>query len=258
MDLVKFLYPKHVILVHGEKPKMATLKERIQSELAIQCYYPANNETLRIPSTHHIEAGASDAFLQSCLCPNFKLLKTNPTQESDAQDTNKRTMPLLQVCEYRVAQGLITVQKDQSPQVVSQDELMDVIGAKIHEQKFTYCCPIVHSPESLSRDASDCSPSKPCIAALLHLIFETLSTEFPDSNVQDCQEYIQIQSFVVSFCSKEKCRHRTDDSSHSASETVHFCCSWLVADEELAWKAISTMKNLELRDAPSLKRCCSR
>ncbi|PRQ47606.1 putative KH-domain/beta-lactamase-domain protein, archaea [Rosa chinensis] len=36
MDLVKFLSPKHVILVHGEKPRMATLKGRIQSELGIQ------------------------------------------------------------------------------------------------------------------------------------------------------------------------------------------------------------------------------
>ncbi|PIN11331.1 putative cleavage and polyadenylation specificity factor (CPSF subunit) [Handroanthus impetiginosus] len=86
MDLVKFLSPKHVILVHGEKPKMATLKEKIESELGIQCRYPANNETVCIPSTHHVKAGASDAFLQSCLCPNFKFFKTDFERGSDLDD----------------------------------------------------------------------------------------------------------------------------------------------------------------------------
>ncbi|RLM85609.1 hypothetical protein C2845_PM04G13550 [Panicum miliaceum] len=45
MDLIEFLSPKHVILVHGEKPLMAFLKERVESELGMPCYYPANNES---------------------------------------------------------------------------------------------------------------------------------------------------------------------------------------------------------------------
>ncbi|KAI3466944.1 hypothetical protein Pfo_023607 [Paulownia fortunei] len=245
MDLVKFLAPKHVILVHGEKPKMATLKEKIQSELAIQCYYPANNETVCIPSTHHVEAGASDAFLQSCLCPNFKFLKTNSRQGFDLDDSHKRTMPLLQVCDDRVAQGILSLQRNQNPKVVSQNELVDVLGVENQEVKFAHCCPI-YFPNSENTDASDCSPSASGKSSLLHLMFEKLSREFPDFNVHDCQERIQIRSFVVSFCSKEKCPHRTDGSLHSVTHTVHFCCTWSLADEELAWKVISIIKNLEL------------
>lgn len=250
MDLVKFLSPKHVILVHGEKPKMATLKEKIQSELAIQCYYPANNETLCIPSTHHVQAGASDAFLQSCLCPNFKFLKTNAERCSDLDDSPKRTIPLLQVYDERVAQGILTLQRNQNPKVASQNELMDVLGVENHEVKFAYCCPISF-PVSESRDASDCSPSisgKGSLA-LPNLIVEKLSREFPDFNVHDCQEHIQVRSFVLSFCSKEKCPNKGDASLHSVPHAIHFCCTWSVADEELAWKVISIIKNLKLDSA---------
>ncbi|KAL7148477.1 hypothetical protein ABFS83_06G180800 [Erythranthe nasuta] len=240
MDLVKFLSPKHVILVHGEKPKMAKLKEIIESELEIPCYHPANHETLPIPSTRHIEASASDAFLQSCLCPNFKFLKTDTKQDSELDDDSnkKRKMPQLQVCENRVAQGLlITLQKNQSRKVVTENELIDTIGAEIHEEKFAYCCPI-YFPNSESRDIS-----------LFHLIlFGKLSREFPDLNIQDCEDVIRIQSFVGSFCSKAKCPYRTDVSFQSVLDTVHFCCAWSMEDEELAWRVISTMKNLKLTD----------
>lgn len=70
MDLVKFLSPKHVILVHGEKPKMASLRERVQSELGIHCYVPANCDTVSIPSTVFVKAHASDMFIHSC-SPRF-------------------------------------------------------------------------------------------------------------------------------------------------------------------------------------------
>ncbi|KAK6159629.1 hypothetical protein DH2020_006943 [Rehmannia glutinosa] len=169
MDLVKFLSPKHVILVHGEKPKMAMLKERIESELAIQCYYPANNETVCISSTHHVEAGASDAFLQSCLCPNFKFSKPNSERDSDLDDSNKRTI----VCDDRVAQGILTLEKYQNPKVVGQNEFMEVLGVENHGVKFAHCCPI-YFPDSESRDASGRPPP-----ALLRLIFEQLSRAFP-------------------------------------------------------------------------------
>ncbi|KAL8476078.1 hypothetical protein ACS0TY_028662 [Phlomoides rotata] len=237
MDLVKFLSPKQVVLVHGEKPKMATLKEKIQSELGIQCYYPANNETLCIPSTHHIHAGASDAFLQSCLCPNFKILKTNEGRNVDLDDSHERRIPpSLQVYDDRVAQGLLTLHQNGNPKAVNINEVMDL---EDHELKFSHCCPI-----------PDSSPSKD---ALLHLIFEKLTGEFPNLVVQDCQEHVQLGSFVVSFCSEEKCRNKTDVSLQSVHQAMHFCCSWSLADDELAWKVISIIKNLNFDQCLDLK-----
>ncbi|KAL2232035.1 UNVERIFIED_CONTAM: Cleavage and polyadenylation specificity factor subunit 3-II [Sesamum indicum] len=243
MDLVKFLSPKHVILVHGEKPKMVTLKEKIQSELGIQCYLPANSESLCIPTTHHIKAGASDAFVRSCLSPNFKFLKTN---SAELDDSHKRTMPLLQVYDDRVSEGILTLQKNQSPKVVNQNEFMEALGVEKHEVKLAHCFR-VYIPDSESGDASDCLPSTSRKGSLLHLISEKLCRELPDFDVQDCQEHIQIQSVVVSFCSNEKCPHRTGVSLQSVDKKeVHFCCSWSVADDALAWRIVASIKNLEL------------
>ncbi|XP_042017036.1 cleavage and polyadenylation specificity factor subunit 3-II-like isoform X1 [Salvia splendens] len=228
MDLVTFLSPKHVLLVHGEKPKMAALKEKIQSELGIECCYPANNETVTIPSTHHIEAGVSDAFLQSCLTPNFKFWKTNV-------GSDERTPPILQVHDDRVGQGMLTLQ---NPRVFTQNELRDVLGVENHQVKFAHCCAAAYDSE-ISHAASDWSPSTSQKNSLLQLLFGLVSGDFPDCIMHDCQKGIQVGSFVASLCSREEC-------PSSNSDALHFRCTWSVTDEELAWKVISLVKNVKL------------
>ena len=85
-----------MILVHGEKPKIALLNGRIQSELGIQCYDPANNDTVCISSTHYVKADSSNAFVQSSSSPNFKFLKMS---SGNSEDTS-----MLQICDERVAE----------------------------------------------------------------------------------------------------------------------------------------------------------
>lgn len=115
MDLVKFLSPKHVMLVHGEKPKMATLKEKIESELGIECHYPANNETLSVPTTHHIKAGASDPFLQSCSYPRISIKK--PLDNDDSSDEV--------ICIHdNTMTGGILVNLQPNAKVITQSEFM--------------------------------------------------------------------------------------------------------------------------------------
>ncbi|XP_057797045.1 cleavage and polyadenylation specificity factor subunit 3-II [Salvia miltiorrhiza] len=211
MDLIKFLSPKHVILVHGEKPKMGALREKIQSELAIECCYPANNETVLIPSTHHIEAGASDAFLQSCLVPQFQIFENQCWVYDD-----------------RVAQGILTLQ---NPRVFSQNELRDVLGVENHQVKFAHCCSAAYD--------SDWSPSISQKNSLLQLLFGIVSRDFPDCIMLDSQKSIQVGSFVVSLCSREECPSSNEDA-------LHFCCTWSATDEELAWTVISLVKNVKL------------
>ncbi|KAL6003412.1 hypothetical protein ACLOJK_023635 [Asimina triloba] len=55
MDLVRFLSPRHVVLVHGEKPKMAKLKGQIESELKILCHYPANDQITLGEEEHKVQ-----------------------------------------------------------------------------------------------------------------------------------------------------------------------------------------------------------
>lgn len=124
---------------------MATLKGKIESELSLS----AKNETLCIPSTH-THAGASDAFMQSCLSRNFKFLKTNVGRDVDSHEG--RIPPSLQFYDDRVAQGLLNVHQNGNPKVVSRNEVMDYLEVEDHEVKFSHCCSI---PASESRDALD-------------------------------------------------------------------------------------------------------
>ncbi|KAJ1425335.1 Zn-dependent metallo-hydrolase, RNA specificity domain [Sesbania bispinosa] len=133
MDLVKFLSPKHVILVHGEKPKMASLKEKIQSELGIQCYDPANNETICVPSTHYINAKASSTFIRNCLNPNFQFQKCSSVDICNSTLLERNLKPELQVEDERVADGVSVVGQSKKAKIVHKDELFLMLGEKKHE-----------------------------------------------------------------------------------------------------------------------------
>lgn len=111
MDLTKFLSPRNVILVHGEKPKMVSLKERIQTELRIPCYLPANCDAVHIPSTIYVKAHASNTFIRSCLNPNFRFLKRSKEDNSDQVLRNANPTAPLQVNDERVAEGILIMEK---------------------------------------------------------------------------------------------------------------------------------------------------
>lgn len=231
MDLVKFLSPKHVILVHGEKPKMALLKGRIESELGIQCYYPPNHDTVSIPSTRYVKADASNAFVQSCSTPNFKFLKISG-MDSELGDE-------------RVSEGVLIMEKSGKAKVVHQDELLEMVGGIKHEVQFGYCCLVKNSNIERTSDSELSSRNFG-----LHKLFAKLSTELTQDSIQDCGEHLQLGSFCVSVCLRDNCGYRTaDDSVGDKIATTNFCCTWSAADENLAWKVIAIMKTLDLNDA---------
>ncbi|XAR72191.1 hypothetical protein NMG60_11018748 [Bertholletia excelsa] len=239
MDLVKFLSPKHVILVHGEKPRMALLKGRIQSELGIQCFDPPNNDKVCIPSTHYVKADASKAFTQSSSSPHFKFLKSSESKS------------MLRVCDERGAEGILIVEKGQKAKVVHQDELLKMLGAKRHEIQFAYCCPI-HISDLEMKTSSD-PPSKDLFlfsnhGSWLNLLSAKLSSELAEEMVQVCEDHLQIESVNVSKCLKDNCPYRTADCFGNQSTTIYFCCTWSVADDKLAWNVISLLKTMDLGD----------
>ncbi|XP_028114029.1 cleavage and polyadenylation specificity factor subunit 3-II isoform X2 [Camellia sinensis] len=244
MDLLKFLSPKHVILVHGEKPKMALLKGRIQSELGIQCHDPANNDTVCIPSTHYVKADTTNAFVRSSLSPNFKFLKRS-IGNSDLGPADTSATSTLQVCDERVAEGILIMERNQKAKVVHEDELPELLGEKTHVVQFAYCCPVTIN--NLERTTnSDLSSSKDVSCVWLHLLFAKLSNELTEETIQDRGEHLQVESMYITVCLKDNCPYRTTDCFGDKSATTYFCCTWSVADEKLAWKIISIMKNLDL------------
>jgi integrator complex subunit 11 len=203
---------------------MALLRARIQSELGIPCYYPANNETVHISSTHYIKSNASNLFIQSSTDPNFKFLDAVSEQNSD---------PVLKVHDNRVSKGIITMEKNKNTMIVHEDELLAHLQDEKHEVRFANCCMVRYSK---LHDKSYC----------LGTLFDELSKEVPELNIQNFGEYLEVESFRVSVCLKEKCCYRISESNMDISEGVYYCCTWQVPDEKLAWQIIATMKNLEL------------
>ncbi|CAM8962010.1 unnamed protein product [Rhodiola kirilowii] len=235
MDLVRFLSPKHVILVHGEKPKMASLKERIESEMGIHCYYPANNETVHIPSSQHIKATPSNLFIQSCQNPNFKFSMISSEDKSNPNSDDTETKRL-HVTDKRVA-GVLVLQKNKKAKVVHQDELP-------LDQSFCYCCQL-HLPKSEAVNASHPFGENQA-SLLLAQISTKLSSELAGAvNIQHKDNHLQAESFTSSICLEDNCPYRPSQENNIPG-TVFLCCSWLGADDTLAWRILSFLKNTDL------------
>ncbi|KAI3413025.1 uncharacterized protein J3R85_016589 [Psidium guajava] len=238
MDLIKFLSPKHVILVHGEKPKMASLKGKIESELGIPCYDPANNENVIVPSTHFVRACASDAFVRSSLSPNFKFSRRNREYEC-SHSGDAGAMPFLQVRDERIAEGILVMEGNKEAKVIHQDELLHVLRTERHEVKFACCFPLRLSKKN-EESGNTCSKS------LLRVLLAALSKEFRQEDIHDFGEYIKVESLHIAVCMTDQCPYRVDDHPFHGCGSVFLCCGWLAGDEQLAWKVISAVRTLDL------------
>ncbi|KAJ8767764.1 hypothetical protein K2173_020704 [Erythroxylum novogranatense] len=250
MDLVKFLSPKNVILVHGEKPKMGTLKEKIQSELKIPCYVPANGDTVCIPSTLFVRAQASETFIRSCTNPNFRFLSSSCEDESMSPVENPNPISRLRVSDERVSEGILVMEKSKKARVIHQDNLLLELGQKRQELQFAYCFPVHvdRSEETLKEvpfTALDVlGPSHK--RHLIQLVCTKLSDQFSEVDLLNHGEHLQVESFSACICSKNNCHHRVFDGSRESSVSLFFCCTWSAADEKLAWEIISAMKKYTL------------
>lgn len=64
MTLIKQCEPKSVVLVHGEASKMAFLHNKIEEEFHIKSLYPANGETIDIPTEISVPVDVDVEFLK--------------------------------------------------------------------------------------------------------------------------------------------------------------------------------------------------
>ncbi|KAL4569465.1 hypothetical protein LXL04_025103, partial [Taraxacum kok-saghyz] len=208
MGLVKFLSPKHVVLVHGEKPKMDLLKAKIKSELGIDCFDPANTETVSFPSTRFEKSDASNAFIRSSLTPNFKFPKDEITD-----------MPSLHVHDERVSEGILTRVDGKKLKVIHQDE----IGGGKTEVEFGYCfgLKLCNLRNIRGFDSDD---------LLIGALNMKLSDEFGEFGLRVCLGRLEMNSFRVWICKNDECPHRIDGDW--CSEHVFFCCNWSVLDNK--------------------------
>ncbi|CAA7043705.1 unnamed protein product [Microthlaspi erraticum] len=211
MDLTKFLSPKNVVLVHGEKPSMMSLKEKITSELDIPCFVPANGETVSVSSTTFVKANASDMFLKSCSSPNFRF-SSSSTQ--------------LRVTDQRTSDGVLVIEKSKKAKIVHQDEVSDVLHEKNHVVSLAYCCPVK------AKGGSD-------DVGLIKQLSEKISETMSDAELHESGNCLQVGSFKGTLCVLENCVNRRGSCGEAAS---YLCCNWSAADLELGWEIINLLK----------------
>ncbi|KJE94421.1 integrator complex subunit 11 [Capsaspora owczarzaki ATCC 30864] len=63
VQLIRHAEPRNVMLVHGEKAKMAFLKAKIISEIGIPCFDPANGATVTIETAHPISVSVPPNYV---------------------------------------------------------------------------------------------------------------------------------------------------------------------------------------------------
>lgn len=244
MDLVKFLSPKHVVLVHGEKPKMASLKAKIESELGIPSYVPANNETVSVPSTHYVKTDASDAFLRACCNPNFEFSKRHHTEDENMGLEGTESGSSLHVSDERVNHGVLILEGTKKAKLIHQDELLLFLGKEKHTVDYAYCFPVCLT--RLAENGETLIPSATDSSNLLRFLLPRLSNELQQETIQAFEEYIQVNTVQIRVCLKDNCPYRLRGCHDNVAGSVFFCCSWSAGDEELAWKMITSMETREL------------
>ncbi|KAF0292879.1 Integrator complex subunit 11 [Amphibalanus amphitrite] len=117
MQLIQYCQPKNVMLVHGDAEKMVFLKSKIQQELSLDCFNPANGETCTIVTKPTIAADVS-----------LSLLKRDLQPVAEIGD--------LRVKRRKLMHGVLIV-KGNKVRVLDSDAACAELGVTRHEIRFT-------------------------------------------------------------------------------------------------------------------------
>eukprot|EP00039_Didymoeca_costata_P001686 m.54297 g.54297 ORF g.54297 m.54297 type:complete len:615 (+) comp10915_c0_seq2:178-2022(+) len=125
MQLIGQSNAKNVVLVHGEKKKMAFLADRIKKELGRPCYFPANGESLFIESQTPLPVQLSRT-----------LLKKRPLElEEDGQQREARRV--INTQEKNEVKGVLILKNNVPVKFLDSEEAAEEIGLCKHNLEFT-------------------------------------------------------------------------------------------------------------------------
>lgn len=145
MTLIKQCEPKNVVLVHGEASKMAFLHEKIQKEFKIDCFYPANGETIDINTQISLPVDVDIDFLKGTLHSGItepkrrKLMHGTLTIKND-NESDECSIRMNSVQEYsKYGVGLFQIKFKSSITLDSGKKCsLEDIGEFLHEKLEKY------------------------------------------------------------------------------------------------------------------------
>ncbi|XP_075584806.1 integrator complex subunit 11 [Dermatophagoides farinae] len=139
MTLINQCEPKNVVLVHGEASKMAFLHGKIKNEFHIDCYYPANGETINIdiPISQAVDvdvnflkrtitSGISDPKRQKLMHGTLKIDSNNSTLLCSKDEFEQYGIKPFNI----TFKTYIKLEKEQSD-LLSTEEITQVIYEKL-------------------------------------------------------------------------------------------------------------------------------
>lgn len=126
MELIHMCEPKNVLLVHGEAIKMKFLKAKVEQEFKVNCYDPANGETVEIPTQISVPVDVCENLLK-------KSLESLRYRDVDSDIDSKR---------LKVLHGALVMSansRDQPPifKIVPPELAMEEAGIRHHKIKYT-------------------------------------------------------------------------------------------------------------------------
>lgn len=145
MGLIQMCEPRNVLLVHGEALKMRYLKTKIQQELNINCYDPANGETVEIPTTISVPVDVSECLLKRSLeNPQYSITSGD---ESDPK-------------RFKLLHGTLVMSATEPTQppifkIVPPDLAMEEAGIRQHKIKYTTTLRLKNVEHLSSRQISE-------------------------------------------------------------------------------------------------------
>ncbi|XP_061591189.1 integrator complex subunit 11 [Cololabis saira] len=115
MQLIRMAEPRNMLLVHGEAVKMEFLKGKIEQEFSIDCYMPANGETVTVTTNPSVPVDMS-----------VNLLKREMALGGTLPDPKKP----------RSMHGTL-IMKENSLKLVSSEQALKELGLNEHQLRFT-------------------------------------------------------------------------------------------------------------------------
>lgn len=253
MDLIQFLSPHHVMLMHGEKLNMEKLKGKIESEMGTPCYNPANNETQLVPTIHHVKINASEKYMSKLSSVNFFRRYNNKDELSEDSSKDLETSHFQVSRNGNVGKGILIMEKEKRAKFVHEDELLQTLNAEENKVKFAACLPVdiekLRSLLSLQSNLIEYDEHQFSENAslgkfnILKLLQQKLKKLNDIEIVWKDSDKLLMGSLCISVCQNDDCPHRWGQDANSVSEPVFLCCTWYFCDEKLARQVISILKN---------------
>ncbi|XP_053203272.1 integrator complex subunit 11-like [Panonychus citri] len=206
MQLITQCEPANVLLVHGEATKMSFLSQKIKQELNLECYMPANGETVSIPIKLTVPVDVSRKLLKSTL--------HRPLSGTE-----------LEVKKPRLLHGTLIIKNDESGttfQLIEPDKAMNEMAIKPHQIRFTSS---VRLEDTKRRPALQLS----------EIIFKYLNSKLRD---QHTVTFLNDASIMVSSIML-----RVDMTSEDDYKDVYI--SWADIDESLGSYVVSLIQDVQ-------------